>query len=100
VRRPVVGVTTSLQEMTSDGWTELTAGTPATYVAAVQRAVVPAATRGVQRRRPSIASRLHGSIEEGRSGPSGADVGRVGSDMATQVGPGQPPAGRGLHLVA
>ena len=36
--RPVVGVTTSLQEMTSDGWTELTAGTPATYVAAVQRA--------------------------------------------------------------
>jgi putative glutamine amidotransferase len=38
VTRPVVGVTTSLQEMTSDGWTELTAGTPATYVAAVQRA--------------------------------------------------------------
>ena len=36
--RPVVGVTTSLQEMTSDGWTELTAGTPATYVAAIQRA--------------------------------------------------------------
>jgi hypothetical protein len=33
VRRPVVGVTASLQEMTSDGWTELTAGTPATYPA-------------------------------------------------------------------
>jgi putative glutamine amidotransferase len=38
VRRPVVGVTTSLKEMTADGWTELTAGAPATYVAAVQRA--------------------------------------------------------------
>jgi gamma-glutamyl-gamma-aminobutyrate hydrolase PuuD len=38
VTRPVVGVTTSLEEMTSDGWTELTAGTPATYVSAVQRA--------------------------------------------------------------
>ena len=36
--RPVVGVTTSLDEMTSGGWTELVAGTPATYVAAVQRA--------------------------------------------------------------
>jgi len=33
VRRPVVGVAASLQEMTSDGWTELTAGTPATYPA-------------------------------------------------------------------
>lgn len=36
--RPVVGVTTSLEEMTSGAWTELTVGTPATYVAAVQRA--------------------------------------------------------------
>ncbi len=36
--RPVVGVTTSLEEMSSGGWTELTAGTPATYVRAVQRA--------------------------------------------------------------
>ena len=36
--RPVVGVTTSLDEMTAGGWTELTAGTPATYVAAIQRA--------------------------------------------------------------
>jgi len=38
VSRPVVGVTTSLDEMTSGGWTELVAGTPAMYVAAVQRA--------------------------------------------------------------
>ena len=36
--RPVVGVTTSLEEVTYDGWTEMTAGVPATYVAAVQRA--------------------------------------------------------------
>ena len=36
--RPVVGVTTSLDEMTAGGWTELTAGTPATYVAAIQHA--------------------------------------------------------------
>jgi putative glutamine amidotransferase len=38
VTRPVVGVTTSWEVMTSRGWTELTAGVPATYVAAVQRA--------------------------------------------------------------
>jgi gamma-glutamyl-gamma-aminobutyrate hydrolase PuuD len=38
VTRPVVGVTTSLEEMTSGAWTELTAGVPATYVRAVQRA--------------------------------------------------------------
>ena len=38
MRRPVIGVTASLQEMTSDGWTGLTESTPATYVAAVQRA--------------------------------------------------------------
>jgi len=38
VSRPVIGVTASLEEMTSDGWTELTAGAPATYVAGVQRA--------------------------------------------------------------
>jgi putative glutamine amidotransferase len=38
VTRPVVGVTTSLEEMTSGDWTELTTGTPATYVHAVQRA--------------------------------------------------------------
>jgi putative glutamine amidotransferase len=37
-KRPVVGVTTSLEDMTSGGWTELTAGVPATYVAAIQRA--------------------------------------------------------------
>ena len=36
--RPVVGVTTSLEEMTSGDWTEMTAGVPATYVAGVQRA--------------------------------------------------------------
>ena len=36
--RPVVGVTTSLEVMTSGDWTELTAGVPATYVTAVQRA--------------------------------------------------------------
>ena len=36
--RPVVGVTTLLEEMTSGDWTEMTAGVPATYVAAVQRA--------------------------------------------------------------
>jgi putative glutamine amidotransferase len=38
VSRPVVGVTASLEEMTSGDWTETTAGVPATYVAAVQRA--------------------------------------------------------------
>jgi putative glutamine amidotransferase len=38
VSRPVIGVTASLEEMTYDGWTEMTAGVPATYVAAVQRA--------------------------------------------------------------
>ena len=36
--RPVVGVTASLEEMTSGDWTELTAGVPASYVAAIQRA--------------------------------------------------------------
>jgi putative glutamine amidotransferase len=38
VSRPVIGVTASLEEMTYDGWTEMTAGVPATYVAAVQQA--------------------------------------------------------------
>jgi putative glutamine amidotransferase len=38
VTRPAVGVTASLEEMTSGPWTELTAGVPATYVDAVQRA--------------------------------------------------------------
>jgi putative glutamine amidotransferase len=38
VTRPVIGVTTSLEEMTSGDWTELTTGTPATYVHTVQRA--------------------------------------------------------------
>ena len=36
--RPVVGVTASLEVMTSGDWTELTAGVPASYVAAIQRA--------------------------------------------------------------
>jgi gamma-glutamyl-gamma-aminobutyrate hydrolase PuuD len=38
VTRPVIGVTASLEVMTSGDWTELTAGVPTTYVAAVQRA--------------------------------------------------------------
>jgi putative glutamine amidotransferase len=38
VSRPVVGVTASLEEMTSGPWVELTAGVPATYVRAIQRA--------------------------------------------------------------
>jgi putative glutamine amidotransferase len=36
--RPVIGVTTSLEEMSAGEWTELTTGTPATYVRAIQRA--------------------------------------------------------------
>jgi putative glutamine amidotransferase len=38
VRRPVIGITSPVETVTSGPWTERTAATPWTYVAAVQRA--------------------------------------------------------------
>jgi putative glutamine amidotransferase len=91
--RPTVGITASVETMTSGAWTEPTAGVPLTYARAVQRAggraviLVPDASDAADPAR--LLDLIDGLIVSGASGD--VDPARYGASPHPETSPVQPP---------
>jgi putative glutamine amidotransferase len=91
--KPTVGITASVETMTSDGWTERTAGVPFTYVRAVQQAggrallLVPDPADADQPH--GVLDLLDGLVVSGAAGD--VDPARYGDPIHPETAPVRPP---------